>query len=233
MVRKTDGTEYEINRMDIKMRKEIPDSLQSAIIEKIHSCLPLVDGMLVVDQVQEHNCGVITDRVRWELRELAKCYPQKVISVDSREYLSLYEGVMLKSNVKEAGKATGIECSAEENLIEAAERCGNALAQKTKKAVVITLGSQGLYVVENERTAGVHLPAIKVEGPLDIVGAGDSVNASVGAALCAGATLTEAAALGNLSASVVIQQLGTTGTASPQQILAQFDAHPEVPYFET
>ena len=27
MVRKTDGTEYEINRMDIKMRKEIPESL--------------------------------------------------------------------------------------------------------------------------------------------------------------------------------------------------------------
>jgi bifunctional ADP-heptose synthase (sugar kinase/adenylyltransferase) len=64
------------------------------------------------------------------------------------------------------------------------------------------------------------------------VGAGDSVNASVGAALCAGASLKEAGILGNLAASVVIQQIGTTGTATPRQILEQFDAHPEMEYFE-
>jgi uncharacterized protein (UPF0216 family) len=52
MIREADGSEHEINRMDIKSRKETPDSLQSAIIEMMNKYLPQVDGMLVVDQVQ-------------------------------------------------------------------------------------------------------------------------------------------------------------------------------------
>jgi len=48
--------------------------------------------------------------------------------------------------------------------------------------------------------------------------------AAIAAGLCAGATLEEAALLGNLAAAVTIQQLGTTGTASPEQIMAQWRA---------
>jgi sugar/nucleoside kinase (ribokinase family) len=57
-----------------------------------------------------------------------------------------------------------------------------------------------------------------VAGPIDIVGAGDSTSAGVACAVAAGATLTEAAAFGNLVASITIQQLGTTGTATPEQV---------------
>ncbi|MGO8745405.1 MAG: hypothetical protein ACLQNE_05395 [Thermoguttaceae bacterium] len=38
-------------------------------------------------------------------------------------------------------------------------------------------------------------------------------------ALSAGATLPEAALLGNLVASITVQQLATTGTARPEQLL--------------
>ena len=37
-------------------------------------------------------------------------------------------------------------------------------------------------------------------------------------AVAAGATLAEAAAFGNLVASITIQQLGTTGFATPEQV---------------
>jgi bifunctional ADP-heptose synthase (sugar kinase/adenylyltransferase) len=50
------------------------------------------------------------------------------------------------------------------------------------------------------------------------VGAGDAVTANLTAALAAGAELREALELANAAASVVIHQLGTTGTASVQQI---------------
>ena len=36
--------------------------------------------------------------------------------------------------------------------------------------------------------------------------------------MAAGTTLEEAAAFGNLVASITIQQIGTTGTASPAQV---------------
>lgn len=59
-----------------------------------------------------------------------------------------------------------------------------------------------------------------MQGPIDTVGAGDSVAAAFAAALCAGATLLEGAQVGNLAAAVTIKQIGTTGTATPAQLLA-------------
>jgi bifunctional ADP-heptose synthase (sugar kinase/adenylyltransferase) len=44
---------------------------------------------------------------------------------------------------------------------------------------------------------------------------------------CAGATLAEAGFLGNLVASIVIQQIGVTGAATPRQVLEQYSRHYE------
>jgi len=66
------------------------------------------------------------------------------------------------------------------------------------------------------------VPAIPVSGEIDIVGAGDSVMAGVVSALCCGAAPREAAFFGNLVASITIQQIGTTGTATPAQVREHF-----------
>ena len=67
-----------------------------------------------------------------------------------------------------------------------------------------------------------------VRGEIDIVGAGDAVTANLTAALAAGATVTEAMVLAMAAASVVIYQLGTTGTASVSQIRARLFEQPAV-----
>ncbi len=69
------------------------------------------------------------------------------------------------------------------------------------------------------------VPAPPVRSQIDIVGAGDSATAGIVAALLCGATEVEAAAIGNLVASITIQQLGTTGTATPQQVVARWRAN--------
>ena len=63
-----------------------------------------------------------------------------------------------------------------------------------------------------------HVPSLPLRGPIDIVGAGDSVTANLTVALAAGAGLREALELANAGASIVVHQLGTTGTATPAQI---------------
>ena len=65
-----------------------------------------------------------------------------------------------------------------------------------------------------------HVPVLPVRGEIDIVGAGDSVTANLTTALAAGASLREAIELANAAASIVIHQLGTTGTASISQLRA-------------
>lgn len=69
---------------------------------------------------------------------------------------------------------------------------------------------------------GVIVPAPPVRGEIDIVGAGDSATAGIVALLLCGATEVEAAAVGNLVASITIEQLGTTGTATPEQVVARW-----------
>ena len=53
---------------------------------------------------------------------------------------------------------------------------------------------------------------------IPVVGAGDAVTANLTAALASGASLAEALALASAAASVVLHQVGTTGTATVAQI---------------
>jgi D-beta-D-heptose 7-phosphate kinase/D-beta-D-heptose 1-phosphate adenosyltransferase len=52
----------------------------------------------------------------------------------------------------------------------------------------------------------------------DVTGAGDTVVATLAAAIAAGASMTEAAVLANQAAGIVVGKLGTA-TASAQEIL--------------
>jgi sugar/nucleoside kinase (ribokinase family) len=57
-----------------------------------------------------------------------------------------------------------------------------------------------------------------VEGPLDIVGAGDATNAGTMLGLTLGLTLPESVLLGGCVSSITIQQIGVTGTATIEQV---------------
>jgi bifunctional ADP-heptose synthase (sugar kinase/adenylyltransferase) len=91
------------------------------------------------------------------------------------------------------------------------------LARRNRRAVFVTLAERGI-VGALPTGESAHVPALPLRGPIDIVGAGDSVTANLTAALAGGAALREAVELACIASSVVIHQLGTTGTASVRQI---------------
>lgn len=222
LMREPDGMEHELNRLDIKNRSHLPSNVEQTIIQRLREILPEVQGALIVDQVQEHNCGVITDRVREEIQRLTLANPEKFFVVDSRERARMFQDVILKTNLSEAMKARGIteQCLADSPAEIYA--CCQELYSRTHKPIVITRGEKGIILFASPDSSIVEIPAVPVKGPIDIVGAGDSVLSSIGASLCAGADLEEAALIGNLAASIVIQQIGTTGTASRAQIIERF-----------
>ncbi len=94
------------------------------------------------------------------------------------------------------------------------------LYEKNRRPVVITRGEKGMLVCDKD--GWYEVPTIRIEGPIDVVGAGDSVTASMTAALCAGASLQEAALLGNVTASLIVEQIGTTGTATRAEVRERF-----------
>jgi len=214
------GREREINRMDIKNRSPLPREAEDHIAQALYALLPKVDGIAVSDQVQERNCGVITDRVREALAEMGQRYPEKPIVVDSRKRIGEFREVVLKPNRDEAARAVypGFEGEVDREMVL---KCGRALRQRAGRPVFVTMGEDGVMVFDSGEPC--HIPGFKVQGETDIVGAGDSVTAGVLLTLCAGGSPEEAAVVGNLVASITIQQIGTTGTASPKQVLERFE----------
>jgi len=226
MVREPNGREHEIQRLDIKNRSSLPSDAEEQVIAHLRTLVPKVDAVVVADQVQERNClpdllpGVITDRVRDEIGRLALRYPGKVFAADSRERIGLFRHVIIKPNRREAILAVQPDWKGEFTL-EMARECGAELFRRNQKPVFLTAGSQGilLFTAKGYR----HIPAVPVEGEIDIVGAGDSVMAGIVSGLGSGAEPEEAGLLGNIVASITIQQIGTTGTASPAQVRERFD----------
>ena len=82
-------------------------------------------------------------------------------------------------------------------------------------AVCITRGVSGMIVSDPEPTV---IRGVSIDGPLDITGAGDSATSGAVLALASGASLPEAALIGNLVDSITIQQLNKTGTARPEEL---------------
>ena len=212
-------TGEEMERLDIKNRSPLPRNVEDHILNALENLLAEVHGVIVLDQVQERNCGVITDRVCEGIAHLAGAHPDVVFLADSRSRIGRFRNVIVKVNREEAFAASSGDSGAEEaGRLDAAIR---QFATRTGRPVYITLGAEGILCADGVATD--HVPGIPVPGPIDIVGAGDSVSAGVASALCAGASFVNAARVGVLVSSITIQQIGTTGTASPDQVLQRFE----------
>jgi len=214
----------ELNRLDIKNRTPTPDAIQEHIIELLDEAWPQLDALLVLDQVSEAECGVVTKRVRDHLATLAESDPTKFVLADSREQIGLFRNVCIKPNEHEISKGFDV---ASRPLAWS----GTILldvAYLARRPMFFTTGESGITIVHPLNSAekcddlGAHAfqiaPAYPVSGPIDICGAGDSCSAGIASAMTSGLTHEQAAAFGNLVASITIQQIGVTGTATPDQV---------------
>jgi D-glycero-beta-D-manno-heptose-7-phosphate kinase len=137
------------------------------------------------------------------------------VVVDSRSQLPLYRGITAAApNLEEAERAAGISVHNDTSLLEqAGTRLREVLAAD---AVLVTLGSRGMALFAQGRE-GVHLPVYGTDEVADVTGAGDTVAAAFCAALVAGGSALEAAALANVAAGLVVMKRGTA-TVSPEEI---------------
>ena len=217
-MRGSNGTAKELNRLDFHNRDELPTFLEDELISRLWNLAKEVDGIHVMDQVEQEGCGVVTPRVREALAEIGNRLPDLPIIADSRAYTGEFRGISVKINILEAATAVGMQD--EPHNEDLAAKAGTILAKRLGRPVYVTMAEKGIMVTEvGESTLATHIPAVPISGPIDPVGAGDSTSAGVISALSTGASPIEAAIMGNIIASITIQQLGTTGTASPEGVL--------------
>lgn len=200
----------ELNRLDSKNWSPTPPEVEDRLRHAVRTLAPEVDALIVLDQVDLPNTGVITGRVLETLGEIARNHPQKLLIADSRRGLRDFPPLTFKMNSRELGALTGTGPLRD---VAAVQRYAGELAARNGKPVFVTLAEQGIVgAAPNGQVE--HVPALPVRGEIDIVGAGDAVTANLTCALTGGATLREAMELAMAAASHVIHQLGTTGTAA-------------------
>jgi bifunctional ADP-heptose synthase (sugar kinase/adenylyltransferase) len=204
----------ELNRLDSKNWAPTPAEVERQLIAAVRAVAEQIDALVIMDQVDLAGTGVLTASVLQAVGEIARSCPQLRILADSRRGLGGYPAVGWKMNRAELGKLCGGGPLAGVTDVSAKAL---ELAQRNGREVFVTLAEEGMLAAAPDGKT-FHVPALPVHGEIDIVGAGDSVTANLAAALAAGASSGEALELASAAASVVIHQLGTTGTASVRQI---------------
>ncbi len=205
----------ELNRLDSKNWTPTPALLQGLIVNRVQKLCEIVNAVIIMDQVDIPETGVVTRRVLQTIESIVEEDPHLLVMADSRRGLRGYPPACLKMNAAELSALIG---SRHRRSLDAIRESALELARTNKRSVFVTLAERGIVSAAADGTAE-HVPALPVRGEIDIVGAGDSVTANLTAALAAEATLSEASEIAMAASSVVIHQLGTTGTASVPQIL--------------
>jgi rfaE bifunctional protein kinase chain/domain len=204
----------ELNRLDSKNWSPTPARLQRRLAGALRALAPRVDAIIVLDQVDVPETGVVSRRLLQAIRAIKKERPDLLVLADSRRGLQGYPSVSLKMNRAELSRLAG-----KSRLVPLREAgpTAAALAREKGSCCFVTLAEKGM-VGAGPDGAVERLPALPVRGEIDVVGAGDCVTANLAAALAAGASLREALQLANAAASIVVHNLGTTGTASVAEI---------------
>lgn len=203
----------ELNRLDIKNWTTTPESLQDKAADALRAVAGQVDAIILLDQVDVPETGVITKKILGAMRDVVAAHPNLFIIADSRRGLKGYPRVCLKMNRSELASMTGVEPASVDEMKSVVKTLADAHGQP----IFVTMAERGIIAADPSGNV-VHREALPLRGEIDIVGAGDSVTANLTAALAAKATLEEAVEFAISASSLVIHQLGTTGAATPKQI---------------
>ena len=206
----------ELNRLDSKNWSPTPESVQQTLRDFFYDVSENADAIILMDQVDLAETGVVTTDLLESVRVKANVRRDLLMIGDSRRSLKDWPPVCLKMNSAELFALTGVPLAGPLDEIKAV---AVGLARTHGRPVFVTLAERGIIGADSSG-AVEHVPAQPVRGEIDIVGAGDAVMANLAAALAAGATLRESLEIAMAAASVVIHQLGTTGTACVEDIRA-------------
>jgi D-beta-D-heptose 7-phosphate kinase/D-beta-D-heptose 1-phosphate adenosyltransferase len=197
-------------RADREVTMELPERLAERLVRIA------LDAMAVtsVTILSDYRKGVLSPAVCQALIEGARKTGRKIVVDPKGRNYARYRGAdIITPNRKELHEATHLPVETEAELVAAAQKL---LADHEFGAVLVTRSEDGMTLVTADEV--VHYPA-EAKEVFDVSGAGDTVVATLAAALAAEIPLHEAVRLANIAGGIVVGKVGTA-VARPSDILA-------------
>jgi D-beta-D-heptose 7-phosphate kinase/D-beta-D-heptose 1-phosphate adenosyltransferase len=204
------GGRQQMLRLDIERAGELAAEVQERLVGSVKAQLPGAWAIILSD----YGKGTLSDSVCQRIIEYARerCIP---VFIDPKglDYKKYAGASALCPNRLELATATAVSSVELELLLERGQQLRSDLRIDY---LVATLGELGIALLDD---SGTHrFPALARE-VFDVSGAGDTVIATLGAALAGGLDLHDAIRLANLAAGVVIRKVGTV-PISKDELLA-------------
>lgn len=219
----------EDRRIDFGAFNALGRTSQDDLLARLEAALPELDCVIVNQQLAQ---GLWVDEMIEHFVDMVARWPQTLFVVDSRNQAERFGQVVLKVNEIEAARICGQPVEPDTVVpAEQAQDFARQLGERTSRPVFITRGGRGLIAFDG---GTVHTePGIQILHKADPVGAGDTAVAAIAASLAAGGSAVEAATLANCAATVTVQKVQQTGTATPDEILGvgsdpDYVYHPEL-----
>ena len=195
----------QICRIDYETKDFISEEISRRIGSRIEEFSQTHSGLIIED----YGKGLFSEKL---CQKIIKDFKEKnlLVTVDpSRSTPPLwYKGAgLLKPNKTEAHiivEALGY--FKERNLDKIAEILVDKL---DLEKIIITLGPDGMAMLDTKIGGDLKIIPTAANEVFDVSGAGDTVIAAISSALIAGASLEEAAWIGNCAAGVVVRKRGT------------------------
>jgi D-beta-D-heptose 7-phosphate kinase/D-beta-D-heptose 1-phosphate adenosyltransferase len=164
--------------------------------------------------LSDYRKGVLSADVAPRLIAAAKALGRPVIVDPKGTDYSRYAGAdIVTPNRKELAEATGLTLDSEASIVAAAQ----VLLQRYRfGAVLVTRAEDGMSLITNTEIR--HYPG-EAKDVFDVSGAGDTVVATLAAAMAVQVPIFEAARLANIAGGIVVGKVGTA-VARQQDILA-------------
>jgi D-beta-D-heptose 7-phosphate kinase/D-beta-D-heptose 1-phosphate adenosyltransferase len=200
-------------RVDDEDASPIAPALADRVASQVLALLPTVALLIISDYAK----GLLTSELLDHVITAAREHGCRVVVDPKGSNYARYHGAdLVCPNRLEALEASGLEPTTD------MQRVGQHLLAKFPiAAVLITLGEAGMLLLEPDHQV-VHISAV-ARTVYDVTGAGDTVMASLGLALAAGAELRSAAWLANIAAGLAVEQIGTTAVTAAQLIQTLWD----------
>ena len=214
--------QQQVVRLDRDSVGDIGKKAACHLMKRLERSIDSADALIVGD----YGKGIVTQPLLDWLKEICRAHGVW-LSVDPKpaHVLDLSGVSLLTPNRKEAFELAGVSDTSrfsdplkDEDLMLVAEKL---LGSISPKILLITLGEHGMLLCENGKQS-VHIPTV-AQQVFDVSGAGDTVIATLTAAIAAGGSPVEAAMLANYAAGVVVGKVGTA-TTSPQELLKSIPA---------